>query len=283
MASEGNSRHMTQMNIDQGKEKKAVGVNLRASAAPVTCVCPTYGRASLLPEAVAWFMLQGYEARELWIVNDAPVPIRCEVPKVRVTNLPERFQTLGHKRQWMLDNVATEVVAHWDDDDWYLPWHLEEGMAALTSGEHPFVQLRWSFEVWGVTPEFTLPKASQKNFDANMLFTKTAHAGLGGYWLAPISECRLILQKMKNQGLHSRYMPICGPSYAWRTANGMVHSYEHNQRNRRQDFGDGSLIWPADLTPHLEFLRQNVAPMLKDENMRARFVQTIDNATRRFA
>jgi glycosyltransferase involved in cell wall biosynthesis len=89
----------------------------------VSCLCLTYGRPSLLEEAIACFLQQDYSGpKELVILNDYPgQTLRFEHPEVRVVNLPWRFRTVGEKM-----NVAAALCAHdlvfvWDDDDLYLP------------------------------------------------------------------------------------------------------------------------------------------------------------------
>ena len=95
----------------------------------VTCLCPTYGRFERLRDAVACYILQSWPRRRLLILNDAPEPIeagpQAEALGIEVINNPARFATLGHKRQALLEAAETPLVAHWDDDDLYMPWHLE--------------------------------------------------------------------------------------------------------------------------------------------------------------
>jgi len=106
----------------------------------VTALCPTYGRFERLRDAVACFLLQDYPGQKsLMILNDAPVRI---VPGgtpdcVSVIDHAERFPTLGHKRQALLAAADTPLVAHWDDDDLYLPWHFTMCVSALTGRPWP--------------------------------------------------------------------------------------------------------------------------------------------------
>jgi hypothetical protein len=92
----------------------------------ITCVCPTYGRFTWLQNSVACFLLQDYPNKRMLICNDHEVRINDGFlpPNIEVVNCPKRFNTLGDKRQFMLEYAKTEIVAHWDDDDIYLPWHL---------------------------------------------------------------------------------------------------------------------------------------------------------------
>ncbi len=144
--------------------------NLPAALPSVTCLCPTYGRFERLRDAVACFLLQDYPgARRLLILNDATAPIRlasarnselhppyggqAQNRRVDVFNAPARFATLGHKRQALLDAAQTPLVAHWDDDDIYLPWHLTMLVCALLGRPWPPAERfelarRTAGEVW---------------------------------------------------------------------------------------------------------------------------------------
>jgi len=120
------------------------GTSEHASWPAVTCLCPTYGRFERLQDAVACFLLQDYPGpKELVILNDAAEPVilcpRLTITAdqylvdahARVINVRDRFANLGAKRQALLEAARTPLVAHWDDDDLYLPWHLTAAVAAL--------------------------------------------------------------------------------------------------------------------------------------------------------
>jgi len=99
----------------------------------VTALCITYGRFHLLQRAIACFLLQDYKNKRMIIVNDAPMDLNCEcLPEnIKVINCKKRFETVGHKRQFALEAAETPFVAHWDDDDIYMPWHLRYACCIL--------------------------------------------------------------------------------------------------------------------------------------------------------
>lgn len=106
-----------------------------AKTAPlVSCLCPTYGRWSILREALAAFLGQTYAPRELVILNQHPVPIVLaeSYPGVRVYNEDSAsFPTLGDVRNRCLDLARGEYVVWWDDDDLWLPTFLSRGVAGI--------------------------------------------------------------------------------------------------------------------------------------------------------
>lgn len=99
----------------------------------VSCICPTFGRAYLLEEAVESFLRQNYEGeRELIICNDfTEQEIVFEHPLVKVINLPERTKTLGEKRNITYRNSTGDLMITWGDDDIHLPGRITRMVNSL--------------------------------------------------------------------------------------------------------------------------------------------------------
>ena len=53
--------------------------------------------------------------------------MRCDIQGVRVIN-ESGHPTLGHCRNRLVDFINGDYVNTWDDDDWWLPWHLSQCM-----------------------------------------------------------------------------------------------------------------------------------------------------------
>src|SRR6185312_11669139 len=89
----------------------------------VSCQCITYGRTTLLDEAVESFQRQDYPGeKELVILNDfADLTLRCDAPNVKVVNVPFRMRTIGEKRNACVGFCTGTVIFPWDDDDIHLP------------------------------------------------------------------------------------------------------------------------------------------------------------------
>jgi hypothetical protein len=62
------------------------------------------------------------------IYNQHPVPLAFDHPKVRVINETGPAQPLRYIRQRMFDlaDPVADLLHLWDDDDLYLPWHLQD-------------------------------------------------------------------------------------------------------------------------------------------------------------
>lgn len=115
----------------------------------VSCICPTYGRTNLLPEAVESFLKQDYNGeRELVIVNDLGCQeIRCDAPNVRVINLKERFGSLGEKRTFSYQQASLPFIITWGDDDIHLPNRISRSVNNL--GDRKMVLDGWHFCLHG--------------------------------------------------------------------------------------------------------------------------------------
>jgi glycosyltransferase involved in cell wall biosynthesis len=70
---------------------------------------------------------QTYQNRELLIVSDGQ-DVRDLVPdddRIRLIHIEEGY-TIGQKRNFGCEQACGEVIAHWDDDDWYAPDRLTQ-------------------------------------------------------------------------------------------------------------------------------------------------------------
>src|SRR5215216_1851754 len=99
----------------------------------VSCIMPTRNRRSLVGQAIAYFLRQDYQRKELIVVDDGDDCIDDLVPadpRVRYIRL-ERRTPLGAKRNRACAASRGELIAHWDDDDWIAPDRLSVQVSAL--------------------------------------------------------------------------------------------------------------------------------------------------------
>jgi len=96
----------------------------------IHCLMGTCGRYALACEALACFLQQSVQSEaRLLIYNQHPVPLSFDHPRVRVVNEAPPNGSLRFIRQRMLelaDPGGADLVRWWDDDDLFLPWHLED-------------------------------------------------------------------------------------------------------------------------------------------------------------
>ena len=104
----------------------------------VCCVMCTYGRFETVRQSVGMFLWQDYPVKELVVFNTAPTPIHLDpylrsFANVRVVNQPLKadgtpYQSLGDVRTASLAHAEGDVYICWDDDDFFLPWHITNGI-----------------------------------------------------------------------------------------------------------------------------------------------------------
>jgi glycosyltransferase involved in cell wall biosynthesis len=99
----------------------------------VSCIMPTANRRPYVQQAIAAFLAQDYENRELIIVDDGSdsienlVPSDARIHYVRAARAP----SLGSKRNDACRLAQGEIIVHWDDDDWHAAWRLSYQVGAL--------------------------------------------------------------------------------------------------------------------------------------------------------
>jgi hypothetical protein len=237
----------------------------------VTCVCPTYGRFEELRNSLSCFLHQTYPNKKLLIVNDAPVPINCRFPDVEAVNVDTRYETLGYKRQAILEMVDTPLISHWDDDDLYLPWHLAENTKRLLEAD-----------VWCVKPSKALVlsgdcegnyrmKGPESNvFEAMMTFMPDKALELGGYSDASSGQTIQLMSAFKEEGKYLLYEPKPFPSFVFRWANGVRHVQGRNGPDAgeifargNRDFGRGDLV-PKNLSHYYSVIEEYIGKLLPD-------------------
>lgn len=140
----------------------------------VSAIMPTtVRRASWIPLTLRCWQAQTYDERELIVVGPAPVAALLPTDD-RIRFIKADGLRLGAKRNLGLAHARGTYVAHWDDDDWYAPWRLQEQIGVLRaagaalSGMRtlPFFDLRTG-DFWQYTYSNELPGA----VGASLLYT----------------------------------------------------------------------------------------------------------------
>jgi hypothetical protein len=139
----------------------------------ISCLMPTYGRPTLVQNAIACFEAQDYPAdrRRLLILDDAGQIAPHHSEGWSVWSMPLRMETLTAKYAKLgeLDEGWAYVYVIWDDDDIYLPWHLSAHAIALRDSRGRIQRKsgvcmpdnpRWSRR----REDFGLPSQSESNF-----------------------------------------------------------------------------------------------------------------------
>lgn len=87
---------------------------------------PTANRRQFVPRAIRWFQRQTYVPAELIVLDDGTDPVADLMPPddPRVHYVRCMPTPLGCKRNIVCGLARGELIAHWDDDDWYAPDRL---------------------------------------------------------------------------------------------------------------------------------------------------------------
>jgi glycosyltransferase involved in cell wall biosynthesis len=104
----------------------------------VSVVTPTYGRESHLPRLYSAFKEQTHQNVELLIYDDNDTPSQfiasLRDPSVKYIYSKSRV-LLGAKRDRMVREATGEVIAQFDDDDYYAPDYIATMLARLGTSD----------------------------------------------------------------------------------------------------------------------------------------------------
>lgn len=120
----------------------------------IVALCPTYGRPTLVRNALALFLRQ-----ELWHGHTAHLLIYADdglIPEQHGRQGSMSWEVLASGTWVPLTSKYRPMLAHardsgrvdawvvWDDDDCYLPWHLQAHLVALGHGPWSHPSRAWS-------------------------------------------------------------------------------------------------------------------------------------------
>jgi glycosyltransferase involved in cell wall biosynthesis len=105
----------------------------------VLCLCPTYGRRKeLLENMLACYVSQTHKDKTLIIYDDSGIlnDCVCGVEGVYIKAAEKRAESLSNKYNEMIDfaiekEIEYDAVCIWDDDDVFLPNHIEAHVKTL--------------------------------------------------------------------------------------------------------------------------------------------------------
>jgi glycosyltransferase involved in cell wall biosynthesis len=115
----------------------------------ISILTPTYNRESYLRNAHKYFSHQTYANLEWLILDDSPMPSayfeHLADPRIQYFHLSDRRYTLGEKLNWLIERASGEIIAHFDDDDYYAPMYISTMYEFLESSQSDLINLRGFF------------------------------------------------------------------------------------------------------------------------------------------
>lgn len=235
---------------DDASDRGATGLRPR-----ISCLMGTYGRYALVCESLACFLAQTVDDAELVILNQHPAPLRFDHPRVRVVN----EHVLGslryiRKRMHELADPGAELIHWWDDDDLFLPWHLEDGL------RHIGHSVAWKpYRSW-VCERFVDFHLKANRFESSWMF-RADYLKAAPLDTHPEYSDHPVIQQTIHGGRLATTELGGETSYIYRWATGTAHlsgrrsGDEARQqqnidawRNRSNDVREDGVLVPADLT-----------------------------------
>lgn len=175
----------------------------------ISCIMPTRGRGDFVLQAVGYFLRQDYPQCELIIVDDDTQDLTPRLPadpRIRYLRTPPGL-SIGAKRNRACRLAAGELIAQWDDDDWYGPQRLSAQAAPLLAGQADVTGLeagvffelaRWRF--WRCTPALHRRLFVGDVHGGTLLFRKRLWELAGGYPDRSLAEDAALLRAMQRRG-----------------------------------------------------------------------------------
>jgi hypothetical protein len=234
----------------------------------------TSGRVTLASEALACFLAQtAIEEATLLVYNQHPIPLRFDHPRVRIVNEKPPPGSLRHIRARMhaLADPDAEFLHWWDDDDLYLPWHIEESLAHIGGAAAWKPERSW---FWRPDGAFSLER---NTFEGSWTF-RAAHLKAAPLDTHPDYTDHPVIRQTVEAGALATADPGGRASYIYRWSTGGEHvsAYAHaadeaaqgehlaTWRARSTDFRLGGRLEPADLSPRWRAYLEATRPILPD-------------------
>lgn len=170
---------------------------------------PTRDRGDYVLQAVRYFQRQDYPDRELFIVDDATQDLTARLPadaRIRYLRTPPGM-SIGAKRNRACRLARGEIIAQWDDDDWYGDQRLSAQAAPLLAGQADVTGLeagvffeleRWAF--WRCTPALHRRLFVGDVHGGTLVYRKRLWELAGGYPDRSLAEDAALLRQMQRRG-----------------------------------------------------------------------------------
>ncbi len=215
----------------------------RASEWPlVSCIMPTYNRRAYVPHALHSFLQQDYPNRELIVIDDGTDSIEdlmLAAPNIQYLRLPHRL-SIGAKRNLACQHARGEIIAHWDDDDWYSPDRLRyqvapivAGAADLTGLENKVVLELRTGEFWTTDPHLHARMFVENVHGGTLVYRKDVWTQGSRYPEVNLAEDAWLLYRATRNG--KRLLRLSNPG---------VFVYVRHNTNAWREFAPGRFMDP---------------------------------------
>lgn len=202
----------------------------------ISCIMPTRDRRAFIGQSLIYWARQEYPNLELIVLDDGAdrvADLMPADPRVRYVGLAGPL-AIGAKRNLGCEMARGQIIAHWDDDDWYAPHRLQHQAAALLDGSADITGLETAcffdlpgWRAWQVTPELHRRLFVHDVHGGTLVFLRRVWERWARYPAVSIAEDALFLRDACRRGARLRRLPAAGSfvylrhnSNAWRFAAG---------------------------------------------------------------
>jgi len=213
----------------------------------LACLCPTYKRPNFLASAAACFDRQTYPSylRRLFILDDAGQHKDESTPTIRIYVHSKRYPSLPIKYNKLVelatDEWSPDAFVVWEDDDAFLPWHLQSIADAIALGGEYLIS-RTIHTTSHQPIGKTLIERSDGRFHSSWAFTADLLDRIGGYPDASRLDFDQQLGSMlRNEaGERTYYSHEQGPppSYVYRWGNNIYHGSQRGEEGFKKLWDD---------------------------------------------
>jgi O-antigen biosynthesis protein len=184
----------------------------------VSCIMPTRGRREWVRQSIRYFLRQDYPARELIVLDDGDATCAADVvddPAIRYVRVPA--MSIGAKRNRACELARGELIAQWDDDDWYGTGRLSAQLAPLLANEADITGLssdvffdltRWQF--WSCTASLHRRLFFADVHGGTLVFRRRVWEQLARYPDASLAEDAAFLRQATTRGARLRKLSGAG-------------------------------------------------------------------------
>ena len=225
---------------------RALGTTTAYRSGPpplVSCIMPTANRRPFVALALEHFARQDYPYKELIVVDDGADPVGDlveDVPGTTYMRLARRA-SIGVKRNLACARARGQIIAHWDDDDWYAPNRLSYQAGPILAGEADLTGLVNSFVMVLPGGEFWTTLAPLHT----RMFTGDVHGGTLVYRKSLFDEgLRYPASNLAEDAALIRQAVRRGKRLL-RLDNAGAFVYVRHGRNAWREFAPGRFLDPA--------------------------------------
>ena len=192
----------------------------RPSTPLVTAIMPTRQRPDFALQAVRYFLAQDYASKELVVLEDGRPSLAGRLPddpRVRYIATGAAARSIGAMRNEACRLARGDIVAHWDDDDWYGTGRLSRQVAAIRTGSADITALRdslmldlptWRF--WRCRPDLHRRLFVRDVHGGTLVYRREVWANQARFPDASLAEDAVFLDQAVRRGARLRAVDAAG-------------------------------------------------------------------------